>query len=613
MSSRKYNTNDNDLIWESFQKRTNHKTAKQNSKYDELLENDLKYIEEFLIREGIWDKVKGAAGAAAGKVKDFAADKIMKPLMDMLAAAIQKDPASAEKLPELQQAAQGGGDIGAILQASGDQSIMKQIEGQPDAADPEAAAAPQAESYLYQFNMNSMICEALVDQGIISESKSQVIQERYYNGAIGTLFNEANKPKDCPWMPAVITESAPQQAASQVADLMKQGGRDRVLNALLANDMSGFREYLENKLGVDEDKIDKIIAKVQQGQRGTAEAPAEAPTAAPAEAPTATPPPVPAAGTPEAPAAGTPEAPAAKPEGTPGPVAPTVGAGGASMPPPVADEATPAGGAPAPEAGAKAPGILGKVWNFVKANKGAIGGLAAMGIAAALIVGGGPFAIPATRYLTGALMGGVRGAIKGAKGTEGGMMDKFKGAANQAGADSMKGGAVGMVAGAAGDAVGSVMGGAANAAADGQIPSAAAEPYVEPSVEPEVTPSDYGGSPEDYNAGGVYDQETPEIAGTSGGMNPDTGESNMDMSDEEAAAFNAQDANGETPGVSYQEPTATSAADAEAGVGQIDPVTGKEIEAIDPENKPGFMQKLKSLMPGGVKPREVYGKYTGKG
>ena len=90
MSSRKYNTNDNDLIWESFQKRTNHKTAKQNSEYDELLENDLKYIEEFLIREGIWDKVKGAAGAAAGKVKDFAADKIMKPLMDMLVAAIRK-------------------------------------------------------------------------------------------------------------------------------------------------------------------------------------------------------------------------------------------------------------------------------------------------------------------------------------------------------------------------------------------------------------------------------------------------------------------------------------------------------------------------------------------
>ena len=660
MSSRKYNTNDNDLIWESFQNRTNHKISKQNSKYSELLENDLKYIEEFLIREGIWDKVKGAAGAAAGKVKDFAADKIMKPLMDMLAAAIQKDPASAEKLPELQQAAQGGGDIGAILQASGDQSIMKQIEGQPDAAaggvadpaDPEAAAAPQAESYLYQFNMNRMICETLVDQGIISESKSQIIQERYYVGAIGTLFNEANKPKDCPWMPAVITESAPQQAASQVADLMKQGGRDRVLNALLANDMSGFREYLENKLGVDEGKIDKIIAKVQQGQRGTAEAPG--PEGAPAEAPAAegTPAETPTAETP-GPEGSDPQsqiqdlqgqlkdddpdtpdeiaqmkdqiaqltaqlnggAPAAKPEGTPGPAAPTVGAGGASMPAekPVADGATPAGGAPTPADGAKAPGILGKVWNFVKANKGAIGGLAAMGIAAALIAGGGPFAIPATRYLTGALMGGVRGAIKGAKGTEGGMMDKFKGAANQAGADSMKGGAVGMVAGAAGDAVGSVMGGAANAAADGQVPSAAAEPYVEPSAEPMDQTSDYGGNPEDYSAGGQYDMETPEIAGTSGGFNPDTGESNMDMSDEEAAAFNAQDANGETPGVDYQEPTATSAAEAEAGVGQIDPVTGKKIEMIDPENKPGFFKKLGSFLPGGTTPREVWGSNTGKG
>jgi len=252
MSSRKYNTNDNDLIWESFQKRTNHKLNKQNGKYSELLENDLKYIEEFLIREGIWDKVKGAAGAAAGKVKDFAADKIMKPLMDMLVAAIKKDPASAEKLPELQQAAQSGGDIGAILQASGDQSIMKQIESQPaadaggeaSAAGPEAAAGPQAESYLYQFSMNSMICEALVDQGIISESKSQIIQERYYNGAIGTLFNEANKPKDCPWMPNLVIEK----------DVRGADGR------FAAGNQSGV-------------------------QYAPAEAPAEAPAAAPAAAP----------------------------------------------------------------------------------------------------------------------------------------------------------------------------------------------------------------------------------------------------------------------------------------------------------------------------------------
>ena len=727
MSSRKYNTNDNDLIWESFQQRTNHKMARQNSKYDELLENDLKYIEEFLIREGIWDKVKGAAGAAAGKVKDFAADKIMKPLMDMLAAAIQKDPASAEKLPELQQAAQEGGDIGAILQASGDQSIMKQIEGQPDAADPEAGAAPQAESYLYQFNMNSMICEALVDQGIISESKSQIIQERYYVGAIGTLFNEANKPKDCPWMPSTaqqVNESNTQAVINQIDAIARTGGArpDAIWPGMLKKN-KGFQNFIARQTAA---AATEAPTEESPGPEGAPEDGTEAPPGTP-EAPEtetvpfvsaanpgdphpslpnivfvkAAPPPNPdghgvfepaegfewvdpddtsagakpkdevetpeedapqpmSAGDENTPTAETPTAETPGPEGsdpqsqiqdlqgqlkdddpdTPdeiaqmkdqiaqltaqlnggapagaGPAAPTVGAGGASMPAekPVADGATPAGGAPTPADGAKAPGILGKVWNFVKANKGAIGGLAAMGIAAALIAGGGPFAIPATRYLTGALMGGVRGAIKGAKGTEGGMMDKFKGAANQAGADSMKGGAVGIAAGMAGDAVGSVMGGAANAAADGQVPSAAAEPYVEPSAEPMDQTSDYGGNPEDYSAGGQYDMETPEIAGTSGGFNPDTGESNMDMSDEEAAKFNAQDANGETPGVDYQEPTAKSATEAEAGVGQIDPVTGKPIEMIDPENKPGFFKKLGSLFPGGTKPREVWGSNTGKG
>mgnify|MGYP003688387665 FL=1 len=87
------------------------------------------------------------------------------------------------------------------------------------------------------------------------------------------------------------------------------------------------------------------------------------------------------------------------------------------------------------------------------------------------------------------------------------------------------------------------------------------------------------------------------------------------MSDEEWANLPppGADANGEVPGTDYQEPTATSAAEAEAGVGTIDPVTGKEIEAIDPENKPGFLKKLGSLLPGGTKPREVFGKYTGKG
>ena len=654
MSSRKYNTNDNDLIWESFQNRTNHKISKQNSRYSELLENDLKYIEEFLIREGIWDKVKGAAGAAAGKVKDFAADKIMKPLMDMLAAAIQKDPASAEKLPELQQAAQGGGDIGAILQASGDQSIMKQIEGQPDAAaggvadpaDPEAAAAPQAESYLYQFNMNKMICETLVDQGIISESKSQIIQERRKFEAANVLFESLKKntqPKDCPWMPNLVIEKdvrgadgrfaagnqsgvqyAPADAPTAEAPAAAPaagGGYTGSVRKDVSVLKSNIKQFLKANPKMATDGRFKSIEQMVSGldrEGRTAETPAEAPAEAPAtgtpeapaEAPATSTPEAPATSTPEVPATSTPEAPAAKPEGTPGPAAPTVGAGGASMPAekPVADGATPAGGAPTPADGAAKPGILGKIWNFVKENKGTIGGLAAMGIAAALTLYAGPaVAAMATKYLTGGLIAGAAGAIKGAKGTEGGFTDKLKGAAAGAGKASMKGGALSTVAGMAGNAVGNVMGDAEATAAAGEVPSAAAEPYVEPSVAPEV--------PEDLPTSSINTPWDPDSQG--GEMSdedwanlPSQGGTNYDL---ETGAAMPTDANGETPGVDYQEPDAKSAAEAEAGVGQIDPVTGKKIEMIDPENKPGFFKKLGSFLPGGTTPREVWGSNTGKG
>ena len=295
-----------------------------------------------------------------------------------------------------------------------------------------------------------------------------------------------------------------------------------------------------------------------------------------------------------------------------GPAAPTVGAGGASMPPkPVADGATPAGSAPAPEAGAAKPGILGKIWNFVKENKGAIGGLAAMGVAAAVITMAGPtVAAIATKYLTGALIAGAAGAIKGAKGTEGGFKDKLKGAAAGAGKASMKGGALSTVAGLAGNAMGGMMGDAEATAAAGEVPSAAAEPYVEPSVAPEV--------PEDLPTSSI---DTPWDPDSQGGEMSDEEWANLPppedvpMSDEEWANLPpaGADANGEVPGTDYQEPTATSAAEAEAGVGKIDPVTGKPIEMIDPENKPGFFKKLGSLFPGGTKPREVWGSNTGKG
>lgn len=47
------------------------------------------------------------------------------------------------------------------------------------------------------------------------------------------------------------------------------------------------------------------------------------------------------------------------------------------------------------------------------------------------------------------------------------------------------------------------------------------------------------GSPEDFNSGGQNDSETQHIGGTSGGFDPQTGRSNMDVSDDQAAAFNA--------------------------------------------------------------------------
>ena len=616
MSNKRYNTNENNLIWESFQNRTNHK---KNTEVSNLIESDLKYIEQFLIDEGLMGAVKGAVGKAAGAVKDFAADKIMKPLMDMLAKAISSDPATADKLTGIQQAAQQGGDLaGALQQAGADMSVMDKVN-----AEPEAEATPQAESYHYQFQMNEMICDALVSEGIISRKHSQIIQEKYYNGAIGTLFTEANKPTECPWMPNLVVEKGPvrgpdgqfaagNQSGVQFAPEASGGGSTpgevaKQVIDLFAKARSSNKNFRPGKTFDALQKAYPAFGKYVASKGQSAEADKSAESGGDAVSASG--------GTPAD--GGEAAAPAAGAQAA----APAAGAQAAA---PAAGAQAAAPAAPAPAAGAQAAapageskGILSKAWSFVKKNKGAIGGLAAMGIAAALIAGGGPLAVPATRYLTGALIGGVRGAVKGATGTEGGFTDKLKGAANQAGADSIKGGAIGTIAGAAGDAVAGVGADAAAAEVDGATPSAAAEPYQ---PEPMDQTSDYGGNPEDYSAGGQYDMETPEIGGTSGGFDPETGESNMDMSDEEAAAFNAQqdaldaqDANGETPGVDYQEPTATSAAEAEAGVGTIDPVTGKEIEVIDPENKPGFFKKLGSLLPGGTKPREVFGKYTGKG
>ena len=90
MRKQRYNTSDNDLIWESLISKTQHKSNKQ---MKQLWEQDIKYVEQFLIDEGLMDTVKKGFGA----VKDFAADKLLKPVMNFLAGIIAKDPQLAQK------------------------------------------------------------------------------------------------------------------------------------------------------------------------------------------------------------------------------------------------------------------------------------------------------------------------------------------------------------------------------------------------------------------------------------------------------------------------------------------------------------------------------------
>ena len=83
----------------------------------------------------------------------------------------------------------------------------------------------------------------------------------------------------------------------------------------------------------------------------------------------------------------------------------------------------------------------------------------------------------AASYLTGALIGGARGAIKGATQTQGGFVDKLKGAANQAGKESMIGGGIGAAAAGVGGMV-SDLGAGGDVAASADAAPAATEPTV---------------------------------------------------------------------------------------------------------------------------------------
>ena len=250
MRKQRYNTGDNDLIWESLVNKTKHKENKQ---LEQLWEQDLEYVEQFLIAEGLMDTVKKGFGA----VKDFAADKLLKPVMNFLAGIIAKDPQMAQKAQAA--AAQGPEALQQLAATEGDPTIAQQLQS--------TGGATTGESLSYKFNMNQMICDALVEERLITSQHAQIIQEKYYRATINELHTQMKQDAGCPWMPATVVSENAVDAAAQIAQLMKSGGGPKkVLNALMADDMSGFGEYLENEFGVDENAVAKKRQQVQQGQ-----------------------------------------------------------------------------------------------------------------------------------------------------------------------------------------------------------------------------------------------------------------------------------------------------------------------------------------------------------
>jgi len=435
MYRKKYNTSDNDLIWESLQNRVDHKIK---YKMEDLLEADLKYIEQFLMNEGLMDGVKGAFG----KVKNFAAQKLLKPVIDMLVGALAKDPAAAQKVAGAVD--QGPEAIAALAQTEGDPSVQQQIQSTPTGTE----AGTAAEAYTYQFQMNDMICEALVDTGLITSQHSQVIQERYYTNTINTLFSEANQPDECPWMPVSDSINENKTIAKQIDQLAKSapgGSKGEVFPQL----------YKINK------RFQNFVKAQSQATQSQATPAPEAP------APEA---PAPEAPAPEAPA---PEAPASDVPTTSGPPQATPDA-----------DVTPID----PNAIQGGQGVLGKIWSFLKNNKGILTGAVAIGVLGLMMTNPATAAIALPALKTGIAGAGI-GFVKGAATTQGGIGDRVMGGLNQAG----KTGAMAAGAGALAGGAEAMMGGGEAA-------------VTNPEVDPQSVP------PQDSNATTAPVTAPPEVA-----------------------------------------------------------------------------------------------------
>ena len=415
MQRNRYDVKDNDLIWESFMNKTNHK---QISEFDKLLESDLVYLENFLVNEGLMDGVKGAFG----KVKDFASQKLLKPVVDMIVSALAKDPTAAQKVASA--AEQGPEGLAALAQAEGDPSVQQQIQAPAGAEMTGQQTA--AESLAYQFQMNEMICEALVEERLITSQRSQIIQEKYYRNTINEMHKQLKQGEGCPWMPAtvLVKENATKAAGEQIAAILKQqtGGRQPKIAAALKHTSKVFPAF------------QKFVDAQAVQQAAAAEPEAAGADAAGADA------------------AG-------------------VDASGGGEPPQTTSEEPPTGDvsapidAPSPVAGGTGPspdaiqggqGILGKIWSFLKNNKGILTGAVAIGVLGLMMTNPATAAIALPAIKTG-LAGAGMGFVKGAATTDGGVKDRLMGGLNTAGktgAMAAGAGAIASGAGAAADMVG---------------------------------------------------------------------------------------------------------------------------------------------------------------
>ena len=151
--------NDSHLIFEQYIK------SKNPNKY--LFEQDLKEFENFLIREGLFDKFKQKAAQAGSSIKNFASEKLLQPLVNQALSFLQKnDP---ETLKKLQTAA-----------AKGDQKAIDSIiaQGNQEKQKIQQSLSTQQESVGY-FDNYSIFSQIVFNEGLVSERKANFLIEKY--------------------------------------------------------------------------------------------------------------------------------------------------------------------------------------------------------------------------------------------------------------------------------------------------------------------------------------------------------------------------------------------------------------------------------------------------